>query len=67
MAGTIDTSKVTIQGADGHLRLKGNRMQVFQGTGNQAKERVSVGDVNGDGTVYGLRVRGCRWTDYPIG
>ena len=33
-------------------------MQVFQGTGNQAKERVSVGDVNGDGSVYGLRVRG---------
>lgn len=57
-AGTIDTSKVTIQGADGHLRLKGNRMQVFQGVGNQAKERVSVGDVNGDGTIYGLRVRG---------
>lgn len=57
-AGTIDTSKVTIQGANGHLRLKGNRMQVFQGTGNQAKERVSVGDVNGDGTIYGLRVRG---------
>ena len=57
-AGTIDTSKVTIQGANGHLRLKGNRMQVFQGVGNQAKERVSVGDVNGDGTVYGLRVRG---------
>ena len=57
-AGTIDTSKVTIQGANGHLRLKGNRMQVFQGVGNQAKERVSVGDVNGDGTIYGLRVRG---------
>lgn len=57
-AGTIDTSRVTIQGANGHLRLKGNRMQVFQGVGNQAKERVSVGDVNGDGTIYGLRVRG---------
>lgn len=57
-AGTIDTSKVTIQGANGHLRLRGNRMQVFDGVGNQAKERVSVGDVNGDGTVYGLRVRG---------
>ena len=57
-AGTIDTSKVTIQGSNGHLRLKGNRMQVFQGIGNQAKERVSVGDVNGDGSVYGLRVRG---------
>lgn len=57
-SGTIDTSKVTVQGANGHLRLKGNRMQVFDGIGNQAKERVSVGDVNGDGTVYGLRVRG---------
>lgn len=57
-AGTIDTSKVTVQGSNGHLRIKGNRLQVFNGTGNQAKERVSVGDVNGDGTVYGLRVRG---------
>ena len=57
-AGTIDTSKVTVQGSNGHLRIKGNRLQVFNGTGNQTKERVSVGDVNGDGTVYGLRVRG---------
>ena len=57
-AGTIDTSKVTIQGSNGHLRLKGNRMQVFDGVGNQAKERVSVGDVNGDGSIFGLRVRG---------
>ncbi|HJF35217.1 MAG TPA: hypothetical protein K8U79_04225, partial [Clostridium perfringens] len=57
-AGTIDTSKVTVQGSNGHLRIKGNRLQVFNGTGNQAKERVSVGDVNGDGSIYGLRVRG---------
>ncbi|MBP3906389.1 MAG: phage tail protein, partial [Peptostreptococcaceae bacterium] len=57
-AGTIDTSKVTVQGANGNLRLKGNRLQVFQGTGSNAKERVSVGDVDGDGTTYGLRVRG---------
>ena len=57
-AGTIDTSKVTIQGSNGHLRLKGNRIQVFDGVGNQAKERVSVGDVNGDGSKFGLRVRG---------
>ena len=57
-AGIIDTSKVTIQGSNGHLRLKGNRLQVFNGVGTQAKERVSVGDVNGDGTIYGLRVRG---------
>ena len=57
-AGTIDTSKVTIQGSNGHLRLKGNRMQVFDGVGTQAKERVSVGDINGDGSIFGLRVRG---------
>ena len=57
-AGIIDTSKVTIQGSSGHLRLKGNRLQVFNGTGVNAKERVSVGDVNGDGSIFGLRVRG---------
>lgn len=56
--GIIDTSKVTIQGSNGHLRLKGNRLQVFNGTGVNAKERVSVGDVNGDGSIFGLRVRG---------
>ena len=57
-AGTIDTSRVTVSGANGHLRLKGNRMQVFDGVGNQANERVSVGDVNGDGSKFGLLVRG---------
>lgn len=57
-AGTIDTSKVTVQGSNGHLRLKDNRLQVFDGIGNKAKERVSVGDVNGDGSQFGLRVRG---------
>lgn len=57
-AGIIDTSKVTIQGSNGHLRLKGNRLQVFNGTGVNAKERVSIGDVNGDGSIFGLRVRG---------
>ncbi|MPL91709.1 hypothetical protein SDC9_37785 [bioreactor metagenome] len=61
-AGKIDTSKVEVAGTDGHLRIKGNRMQVFQGTGTQAKERVSIGDVNADGTVFGLRVRGADGT-----
>ena len=56
-SGKIDTNKVEVTGADGHLRIKGNRLQVFQGTGNQAWERVSLGDVNGDGTAYGFRVR----------
>ena len=57
-AGKIDTSKVEVAGTNNHLRIKGNRIQVFEGTGNQAKERVSLGDVNGNGSVYGLRVRG---------
>ena len=57
-AGIIDTSKIIVQGANGNLRLKGNRLQVFEGIGNSQFERVSLGDVNNDGTSYGLRVRG---------
>ena len=61
-AGKIDTSKVEVVGTDGHLRIRGNRLQVFNGIGNQAKERVSLGDVNGNGSIYGLRVRGADGT-----
>lgn len=57
-AGVIDTSKITISGANGNLKLRGNRLQVFEGVGTSQFERVSLGDVNDDGTVYGLRVRG---------
>ena len=57
-AGTVDTSKVDIAGAGGNLLIRGNRLQVFEGHGNSKKERVSLGDVNNDGSVYGLRVRG---------
>ena len=57
-AGKIDTSKVEVTGENGHLRIKGNRLQVFEGLGNDAKERVSLGDVNGDKSIFGLRVRG---------
>lgn len=57
-AGLIDTSKITISGANGNLKLRGNRLQVFQGIGSNQYERVSLGDVNNDGTTYGLRVRG---------
>ena len=56
--GVVDTSKVTISGANGNLKLRGNRLQVFEGIGSSQFERVSLGDVNNDGTVYGLRVRG---------
>ena len=57
-AGTIDTSDITIAGANQNLRITGNRLQVFEGVGNKQKERVSLGDVNADGSVYGIRVRG---------
>ena len=56
-AGIIDTAKITIAGANGNLKLKGNRLQVFEGIGIEQYERVSLGDVNNDGSVYGLRVR----------
>ena len=57
-AGVVDTSKITISGVNGNLKLRGNRLQVFEGIGSSQFERVSLGDVNDDGTVYGLRVRG---------
>jgi len=61
IAGTVDTSVVTIQGANGRLKITGNRLQVFAGT-TTLYERVSLGDVNGDGTTYGFRVRGADGT-----
>lgn len=63
-SGTIDTAKVTIQGDNGMLRLSGNRLQVFDNstTAGSYYERVSLGDVNGDGSVYGFQVRGSDGT-----
>ncbi|WP_096224903.1 pentapeptide repeat-containing protein [Geobacillus sp. FJAT-46040] len=60
-AGTIDTGQVTVQGTNGKLKIAGNRLQVFD---NQPKpvERVALGDVNGDGTAYGLKVRSADGT-----
>ena len=57
-AGTVDTSKVNIAGSGGNLLIRGNRLQVFEGHGNDKVERVSLGDVDNDGQIYGLRVRG---------
>lgn len=56
-AGTIDTSKVTIQGTGGKLKAFNNRIQVFDAQ-TVPVERVAIGDVNNDGTAYGFRVRG---------
>lgn len=57
-SGVINTSRISLEGANGNLRLRGNRLQVFEGIGTEQFERVSLGDVNNDGSVYGLRVRG---------
>lgn len=57
-AGTIDTSKVTVAGPNSNLKMSGNRLQVFTGIGSKQVERVSLGDVKGDGSQYGLLVRG---------
>lgn len=57
-AGTIDTSKVTVSGPNSNLKLSGNRLQVFQGIGQSQVERVSLGDIQGDGSQYGFLVRG---------
>ena len=56
--GTIDTSRVTVAGPNSNLKMSGNRLQVFTGIGSKQVERVSLGDVNGDGSKYGLLVRG---------
>lgn len=60
-AGTIDTSLVTLQGPGARLKITNNRLQVFD---NQATpiERISLGDVNGDGSEFGFRVRGADGT-----
>ena len=57
-SGVINTSRISLEGVNGNLKLRGNRLQVFEGIGTSQFERVSLGDVNNDGTVYGLRVRG---------
>lgn len=57
-AGTIDTSKITVAGPNSNLKISGNRLQVFTGIGSDQFERVSLGDINGDGSIYGFRVRG---------
>lgn len=57
-AGTIDTSLITIAGPNSNLKLQGNRLQVFVGIGSNQIERVSLGDIFGDGSKYGFLVRG---------
>ena len=59
-AGTIDTTKIQLSGADGRLLINGNRIQLFDtmADGVTLFERISIGDVNFDGSVIGIRIRG---------
>jgi phage minor structural protein len=56
-SGKINTGLIEVAGTNGNLKIKDNRLQVFDKS-EVPKERVSLGDVNGDGSIYGLRVRG---------
>src|SRR5690606_23434959 len=56
-AGEINTAVVTLGGLNGHLVIRNNRLQVFDNN-EIPLERVSIGDVDGDGSIYGFRVRG---------
>lgn len=60
-SGTINTGLINIDGTNGKLRIRDNRLQVFDASATP-KERVSIGDVNGDGSKYGFRVRGADGT-----
>ena len=56
-SGKINTGLIEVAGTNGKLKIKDNRLQVFDNS-EVAVERVSLGDVDGNGTKYGLRVRG---------
>ena len=56
-SGILSTAKFTVQGSGGRLKIADNLLQVFDGT-SQLFERVALGDLEGDSSVYGLRIRG---------
>ena len=60
-AGTIDTSKVTLSGLDGHLVIDDNSIEIYDGTDAQGnrRKRVVLGQTDILGPdVYGLAVLG---------
>lgn len=56
-SGKINTGLIEVAGVNGKLKIKDNRLQVFDASTTPI-ERVSLGDVDGNGSKYGLRVRG---------
>lgn len=62
-AGTINTTDIEISGSAAMLKIKGNRLQVFDIKQDSSLfERISLGDVNGDASKFGLRIRGADGT-----
>lgn len=62
LTGTIiDTAKFTVQGTDGKLKIQNNLLQVFDGAVTPF-ERIALGDLRGDGSIYGMVVRGADGT-----
>ena len=57
-SGDLNTALINIMGTDGRMKMHDNRIQVFSmGTDGKLFERIALGDVNGDGTEYGIRIR----------
>lgn len=62
--GKLRTNVVTLEGEDNHLSIVNNRIQILDKLDNENGEeptyyeRVVIGDVNQDGSVYGMRIRG---------
>ncbi|WP_143314186.1 phage tail spike protein [Clostridium sp. HBUAS56017] len=57
-AGTIDTTKISLAGANSRLVLKGNRLQIFgQKSDSTLFEKIVIGDIDNNGTKFGIRVR----------
>jgi len=55
--GFIDTSRLAVQGSNGLFKIQDNLLQVFSGLVNPY-ERIAIGDIYSDGSVFGMVVRG---------
>ena len=61
--GTIDTTNISLAGANNRLVISGNKLQVFDDKVDLTLyERICIGDVNGDASKFGMRIRGSDGT-----
>ena len=65
-SGTIDTSKVSVEGVNGNLQIQNNLLSINDDLSVDGLptpfQRIALGDVNGDGSIFGLRIRGADGT-----